>query len=296
MLHIVLAISLVVSVAAATSSARAPAAEDRSRSGLWPVDSARARFGRSDAEDGSSSDSDSAKRAYPAVPALAPCCAEARPPRDVDLGHRAPRVDEPPPRPVVLAESRVDDAVPPMVSYAPAPFRPSVVAPARFEAGVEGQGHRQGGTLGFLLRLERGRLGIHSEYALIFAGGQDEVDAIGLFDAHLTYALLVGERGRLRVEAGIDCASAPELKVVGPDAGASAGLRLLGPLGVEVAAYFTPVPFRRLDARASATLTFGHLALRAGLKTYLLDDAGLGDGNRHVDAFTGPYGGLALVF
>jgi hypothetical protein len=280
MLRIMLAISLAASLAIAPSSARA-------------------RFGKSDDD---RTDSDSAKKAHPATPAAPPRRVEAHPPREVEVHYRPPRVWSPPPRPVVLTESPVYYAPPPsgVVYYPrpPPPLEPSVVAPVRFrfEAGVEGQGHAQGGTLGFLLRLEGERLGIHSEYAVIFAGSPDAVDAIGLFDAHLTYALLAGERGRLRVEAGIDCASAPELKVVGPDAGLSAGLRLLGPLGVEAAAYFTPVPFRRLEARAGATLTFGHLALRAGVKSTLLDDAGLVDGVQHVDIFSGPYAGLALVF
>lgn len=264
---------------------------------------AHARFGKSDGADG---DSHAPKRNHPAAPATGPAPGAPHrrheaPPRDLEVREHHHR---PPPPPIFWQPS-----LPPVIavadaSYAPPPPPPpptvSAPAPVRFhfQAGIEAQAHAEGGAVGFGLRLEGERFGLHSEYALILAQspGAAEVDALGLFDAHLTYALLSGARGRLRIEAGIDHASAPQLRTIGPDVGASAQLALFGPLSVEAAAHFTPLPHRRLAASAGASLTFGHFALRGGARAYLLDDAGLVDGVRHSDGFWGPYAGVALVF
>lgn len=265
---------------------------------------AHARFGKSDKSD--DDDSKAPRKSHPAAPARssgegAPHLRHERPPREAHHDRPAPRPifwRSAPAPVIVVADASAYPPPPPPLPLPPSAYAVSAPASFRFEAGVEAQGHAEGGAVGFGLRLEGRRLGLHSEYGLILARspGADEVDAIGLFDVHLTYALLSGERGRLRLEGGIDYAAAPQLRVVGPDVGVSAQLRLFGPLGVEAAVYYTPLPYLRLGATAGATLTFGHLALRGGVRACALDDQGLVDGVHHTDSFAGPYAGVALVF
>ncbi len=73
-------------------------------------------------------------------------------------------------------------------------------------------------------------------------------DNVNLVHVQLTYALLSGERGRLRLHLGASGAFAPELSRVGPLLGVSMALGLLGPLGLEGQVSYTPTPFVEFDA------------------------------------------------
>ncbi|MBI5545083.1 MAG: hypothetical protein HY901_14425, partial [Deltaproteobacteria bacterium] len=100
--------------------------------------------------------------------------------------------------------------------------------------------------------------------------------------------------GRLRLEAGVGVAFAPDMTATGPQLGVSGELRIIGPLGVEGAARVVPWPHRTLDWHAALQLSVGPVDLRAGVRQLYLDDAGLVDGVRHTDSFLGPWLGFGI--
>jgi len=151
------------------------------------------------------------------------------------------------------------------------------------------------GKLGF----EGQRLGVNLQFTSIFIP-RDNVslgsghDTIGLFNLYGTYALISHPHGRLRIEAGLTSAFAPDLTVAGPGGGFSAVI-LLGPVGIEGAIHGTPFPYRQLDWNTGLALNLGPLGLHGGWRRIYLDDKGLVDGIRNTDVFSGPYLGLTLT-
>ena len=120
-------------------------------------------------------------------------------------------------------------------------------------------------------------------------------DSVNLLHLHLTYALLSGERGRLRLHFGGSAAFAPDLSRIGPSVGMSLALGLLGPLGVEGQVSYTPTPFVEFDAFAGGTVSFGPVALRGGYHWTYLDDRGLVDGVSHTERYQGPWIGVGIA-
>ncbi|MFZ5471701.1 MAG: hypothetical protein ACOZIN_19920 [Myxococcota bacterium] len=211
--------------------------------------------------------------------------------------HAATPVGSAPVRPRLHAHVLLGPSV--HVTEPAAPSEPSGGAPVRLSLLGEAMVFGDGALLGAGLFFEGERVGLSASFSTLGVSADDGsggVDGIGLLSAHLTYALLAGERGRLRLELGADSAIAPDLVVMGPTLGTSAVLWLGGPLAVEGALMVTPFPYRQVDARVGVGLGFGPLGLRGGYRTLVLDDAGLVDGVAHVDVFGGPYLGLALVF
>ena len=164
--------------------------------------------------------------------------------------------------------------------------------------------HGEGIALGLGYALEGERFGFNLEASAIMVetgrildGGANEVDlGVSVFDAHLTWALLSSYSGRLRLEGGVSAAVAPDLKVFGPDVGVSGAFGIVGPLGIEGAAHYTPWPYQRVQVGLGAALGFGAFGLRLGWKTIYLDDRGvLGDKDTD-DLFTGPYLSVGLLF
>ncbi|MGC4123110.1 MAG: hypothetical protein QM765_52790 [Myxococcales bacterium] len=168
--------------------------------------------------------------------------------------------------------------------------------------GVSGQLHNQSGlSLGIDASVEGERWGVRAAFVGIFVpaeGAQPatELDTINLVDLHLTYAVLSGVHGRLRLEAGATAAFAPDVIFLAPDAGISGAVGLVGPLGLEASVSYTPWPFQRVDATAGLSLTWGSLGVKAGWRHLWLDDRGAVDGVRHTDTFTGPFVGLGVAF
>jgi hypothetical protein len=161
------------------------------------------------------------------------------------------------------------------------------------------QGFTGGGSVAVNLRLEGQRFGMNTQFTSIFVKPDDGsvgTDTLRLFNIYATYALVANDRGRLRLEAGLNSAFAPDLSVAGPGVGLSAVLRIAGPLGIEGAVHGTPFPYRELDWNAGVALALGPLGLRGGWRRIWLDDRGLVDGTSHRDAFSGPYVGLAVLF
>lgn len=165
--------------------------------------------------------------------------------------------------------------------------------------GLEGQGRRDGGALGLALSLEGERLGFNLQFTNILAAADDgsgAVDSIRLFNLHLSYALLTGPHGRLRLLGGLDGASAPDVTFLGPGVGVSGVFGLINGFALEGLVRLTPYPFRQIDTSAGVSYALGPVGLRAGLRRVFLDDRGYVDGVVHTDAFSGPYVGVSVSF
>lgn len=192
--------------------------------------------------------------------------------------------------------------VPPSPPGFPAPPQVEAQVPPRprVTIGVDGQRPAVGGAaFAASVAIEAERWGVSCLFTAFLLPSdtvQGELDSLKMVDAHLTYALLRGARGRLRLEAGFNSVFAQDVVVLGPDGGATGVLGLIGPLGVEGSVHYAPWPHHRFDTRGGVSLAFGSLAVRAGWRFVLLDDNGvLQDGSRNIDRFCGPYLGLGLV-
>ncbi|QSQ18540.1 hypothetical protein JY572_36720 [Myxococcus landrumensis] len=149
------------------------------------------------------------------------------------------------------------------------------------------------------IALEGRRFGVEGHVALMTLprddGGEGE-DDLTLVEAHLTYAFLVHEAVRLRAEAGVSTARAPDATFVGPSLALAVEACVVGPLDVEARAQLTPVPYLQVDASAGLALHLGALVLRGGWRGFLLDDLGSLDGVAHQDRLHGPFVGGGLTF
>lgn len=266
-----------------------------------------------------SSDSSSSSE-HKAVPAYAPSTSA---PAQSHVAHPAqPRYHEPQPRyhdsrPGHLHPAYVGYRSPSYVHYGwgfgyyPYVAAPQPAAPLAAEVvesapgptatlGVDAFAHGLGGSLGLNMAVEGQRWGLNGQYSSLFYasdfGGLDP-STTSLYDLRLSYALISGQHGRLRLEGGVSGVVAPDLATLGPDAGVSVALGLVGPVGVEAAAHATVLPHQRYDWNAGLTLALGHVGLRAGWKQLRLDDNGLTEqGVRYVDDFSGPYFGVGFAF
>jgi len=157
-----------------------------------------------------------------------------------------------------------------------------------------------GPLLGLQLSIEGETLGVLLAYTAAFAPIDDtgQYDTLHLATGHVTYALLSGERGRLRAELGVHIAAAPEITFVAPGAGLSAVVGLAGPLGLEARVFGNVWPYTQVDARAGLSLSLGGVGLGAGVRAlYLNDNGALGEVNAGdtADLFFGPYATLAVA-
>ncbi|MFL5354120.1 hypothetical protein [Archangium sp.] len=185
----------------------------------------------------------------------------------------------------------------PVATQEPEPDEPS--HPVMVRLGAEGQRLRDGGAWGFNLGIEERRWGVSTRFtalALLADDGSDGVDHLQLMEAHVTFAPLVSEFGRLRFEGGVAAARAPDVTFVGPSLAASFERCLVGALDLEGRVQWVPIPHLQLDGQAGLAVHLGVLTLRAGWRGLLLDDRGLVDGEVHRDVLGGPFGGLGLNF
>jgi len=117
------------------------------------------------------------------------------------------------------------------------------------------------------------------------------------FSSHLTWSALNEPSARVRFEGGVAGIQAPAVGYLGPDVGVSAQFALAGPLGLEGAVRWMPLPANILDAQANISLHFGGLALRGGFRMLRLDDTAVaGPGNGGVDTLIGPQFSAGVVF
>jgi hypothetical protein len=201
---------------------------------------------------------------------------------------------EPPPPPGYYGEPPVS---PPPVGQVYAPRKDTIHSTLRM--GLDGG--PLGGGVGFnlFLAFEGEQMGLDGRFmgmALPTDDGSEGSDTITLARAHLTYAVVARDRVRLRLEAGISSASAPDLKVAGPSLGSSLDAKLAGPMDLELSVQGTPFPYRQLDTTAALAFKGYPGVVRIGWRTLVLNDAGLVDGEVHQDVFNGPYLGLGLFF
>jgi hypothetical protein len=179
---------------------------------------------------------------------------------------------------------------------------PSVaVGPSRIitTLGIDGQVQSSGGGSSIALNLgfEGQRFGVAGEFQSFFLKASDGIstDNISLLNVYLTYALIASPHGRLRLEAGVTTAFAPDLVVAGPGIGLSAVASIWGPLGIEGSTHVTPIPYTQFDWQAGIGLGFGPVGIRGGWRRVYLNDRGLVDGISHEDAFSGPYLGVTVT-
>ncbi|QRN98265.1 hypothetical protein JRI60_04125 [Archangium violaceum] len=166
-----------------------------------------------------------------------------------------------------------------------------------FRTGVEGQALGGGAAMALNLGLEGlhwGVGGAMTSMKLPTDDGTAGTDKLELYSVHLTYALLTGDEGRLRAEAGVAGARAPDVALVGPSIALSFERCLFGAMDLEGRAQLVPVPYMQLDAQAGLGLHMGILTLRGGWRWMLLNDRGLAGGDANQDVLSGPYVGLGL--
>ena len=172
-------------------------------------------------------------------------------------------------------------------------------APLSLRTGLQGGPMSGGGAVELFLGLEGHRFGVAgmlTGLGLPTDDGTAGTDSITLAAANLTWSFIAQERIRLRGEAGVSTANAPDISFVGLGLGGSLEACVVGPLDVEARLLLTPFPHRVVDASAALALHLGALVIRGGYRGLVLDDAGLVDGNVHRDVLGGPYFGLGLTF
>ncbi|MET0405909.1 MAG: hypothetical protein ABW123_26055 [Cystobacter sp.] len=272
---------------------------------------AEARFGKASSTT-ESEDSSRDRESDPGTHGASPVGDSPRRDRDDDRGRDRPRRSpryEPrrsysSPRP---SSSGVYVDAPATYYVEPAPV--AVAAPSaeyreqrskNFLFGLDFQFLREGGGAALHLGFEGERLGLMFRaggLSLATDDGSRGRDRISLLGTHLSYAVLKGERGRVRVEGGLSVASAPDVTFVGPSVGTSAEYYVFDSLAVEGRVHLTPFPYRQLDAAGGlAFYFFGDLfALRGGMRLLVLDDAGWAGGGVHRDVLPGPYLSVGLA-
>ncbi|WP_426755648.1 hypothetical protein [Myxococcus sp. Y35] len=172
--------------------------------------------------------------------------------------------------------------------------------PLLVRLGVQGDWLGEGGAMGLFMAMDGRRLGLDARItgmALPAADGSDTTERLTLLSAHASAALWAGQRGRLRLEAGVASAHAPDIIFVGPSFGASVEA-CIGPSPVDLEARVQAVPFphRQVDAQAGLAVHVGSLNLRGGWRALYLNDAGHRDGEEHEERLNGPYLGLGFTF
>ena len=156
-----------------------------------------------------------------------------------------------------------------------------------------------GGSIVGQLRVEGVKWGVALEGRHIGVAADDgsgTTDTLAFLNGFISYSLLGGERGRLRLEAGANTAFAPELIVMSPAVGVSVALGFGDNFGLEALARASLLPHVQLELGAGLSYALGPLGLRLGVRRIYLNDNGLVDGVAHDDAFTGPYFGAGFAF
>jgi hypothetical protein len=188
---------------------------------------------------------------------------------------------------------------------APAPAPEPGQAPAakaktaRLESWLGMTAHRNsaGPMVGFGLLTEGKRWGLTAGISGPVGpeGTRGAPTRVGIAEARLTWSPVSGERGRLRLEAGVSSALSPRVASLGVDTGVSGELRLVGPLGIEGGVYVTRRPHQRKEARFAGTLEVGSLRLLGGIRRLEIESAVPRlDGER--ECYAAPFVGAGLVF
>jgi hypothetical protein len=171
--------------------------------------------------------------------------------------------------------------------------------PVMVRMGVEGNVLPEGRAVGFNLGVEERHWGVSARInslTLNTDDGSEGKDQITLADASVTFAPMASEHGRLRWEAGVAMARAPDITFIGPSLGLSFERCLFGPFDLEGRVQWVPLPHLQLDGQMGLAMHLGALTVRAGWRGLLLDDRGHLDGVVHREKMGGPFGGVGLHF
>jgi hypothetical protein len=175
---------------------------------------------------------------------------------------------------------------------------PSVVSAIAGDVTFAGASTMLGGLASF----EGARVGFVGAYTGVLSPSQDaysnSVDVLHLAQARVSYALVSGERGRLRAELGAHLAAAPDVTFLAPGVGLSGVLGLGGPFGLEGRVFGNAWPYSQIDARAGLTVASAKIGLSLGYRVLYLNDHGvLGPANAGAtsDFYRGPYVTLSFA-
>ena len=271
---------------------------------------AEARFGKRGASSsgkggGSSKASSSASSRSASTRAAHPASAVGQP--------RAPRGDDAPRRharrvralpPGYIVAGSVMGATGARLGYAGAPSRvlreEEEPVALLVRMGVQGDRLGDGSAMGLFMAMDGRRLGVDARMtglSLPALDGSTTTERIALLSAHATAALWAGERGRMRLEAGIASAHAPSIIFAGPSFGASVEACIgTSPVDVEARVQAVPFPHRQVDAQAGLAVHLSSLHLRGGWRALYLNDAGHTTGETQIERLSGPYLGLGFTF
>ncbi len=168
-----------------------------------------------------------------------------------------------------------------------------------FSVGVTAaaQLNQQGGALELAIASEGRRFGLAARGLMLAlnragaVGGNDETSVINV---HVTFAVVSDPRGRLRIEGGFAEAFAPQTTSPGLSLGISGALGVAGPVGIEVSAQLTPIPYHQYDLHGAATVAFANAGLSLGWRTLYFDGLGPLDEYHDHAVFNGPFVALSL--
>jgi hypothetical protein len=169
------------------------------------------------------------------------------------------------------------------------PFKAAATADAQITA--------QGGALEVALATETQRLGMMARILgmlLNNVGSASGNQTTILVNVHLSFAVINDPRGRLRLEAGFGSAFAPTETMPGMSVGASGAIGIAGPVGLEIYAQVTPLPYREYDLHEAFTFAMGTVAFSLGWRTLYLDGLGPLDLLHDHGVYNGPNLGLSI--
>jgi hypothetical protein len=197
-------------------------------------------------------------------------------------------------------------------AYPPPPPPSPPPEPERITTQLQVSGGAQNGgaTGGIEVAIDGRRLGFQagidavSVRSVTGSSSLGSEGALGWGTIHLTWSVVSGDAGRLRLELGGSMLSMPNSGALvghpyagdvafGPNFGASGNARIIGPLGLQAHARVTPVPVAVGDVGAALALHGGPLALAAGWRW--LDVAGNNTSAPQLH-FSGPELGVSFVF
>ena len=199
----------------------------------------------------------------------------------------------PPPMPVVMVpQAPVMMAAPPVIRAQP--VEPNL---SRTLIGVGAEANKDHASMNLSLAYESKHWGFNLNGAMTIHRTEDgQQTKIRLVDAHLTFAPIVGERGRIRIEAGAAMAEGLDgVFMFGPDVGLSGDIRILGPFGLFANGHATFWPYHRWDVYGGLFAKLWVFRLEAGWREMHMK-ADLKDGEVMCDKWSGPYVGMTLVF
>lgn len=168
---------------------------------------------------------------------------------------------------------------------------------SRVIVGVNAGGDLEEIAAGASLTVEGKRWGFNLNYGMtVFDKDADSQKIeLKLLDAHLVFAPIVGQRGRVRIEVGANGGYACGAWIVAPEVGLSGDVRILGPIGLSGYARGSIWPYKRIDAFLGVMAQLSMVRIEAGWREMRLD-VGFDNGSRVSDRWGGPNLGLSMVF